>query len=319
MYTEPETSVNKFLVAVIILVLGLSVYGYMDRARVGSWLAKESIENDKAELTQKINKLEGEIAAMKEEMNKEAEPAAAEEKMQQVFGSGGEVSPEKAAPQESPAQAEQDVCRATREQLQAFFNYLDRQDYVMSYQIQEGTYPHFKGLLARLLKTPPTVERETDSLLRVLQNRAHFFRVLGKKDTLLVRDILLKEKDIMEPSFALLYRAMEEQDRCQADGSVLYLPLKEVYPYAVFFLNTLGGRSYLMRRDSRVRMLTQYYCIRILDQANHHELNRLGLDIRPPINSLMEDIKSSVNLTHKKEYLETLQTLRDKYRARYGE
>jgi hypothetical protein len=36
-----------------------------------------------------------------------------------------------------------------------------------------------------------------------------------------------------------------------------------MYEYASY-LNTLGGRSYLMRRDSKVRLLTTYYCILVL-------------------------------------------------------
>ena len=78
----------------------------------------------------------------------------------------------------------------------------------------------------------------------------------------------------MESSFATLYQAFALQEKCPADGPALRAPLKDVYPYAVFFLNTLGGSSYLIRRDSRVRMLTQYYSILILDQANKQRLNK---------------------------------------------
>ena len=161
-------------------------------------------------------------------------------------------------------------------------------------------------------KKPPYVQRETDSLLQVFQNKAHFFRVLGKKNTLLLRDILLKEGDIMESSLAILYQAMILQEKCKAEGPVLNLPLREVYPYAVFFLNTLGGASYLMRQDSRVRMLTQYYCILILDQANQRRFNYLGLDIRSPLDILIRDLKGSANLTRKEEYIEILKNIRAK-------
>ncbi|HBB17546.1 MAG: hypothetical protein A3J94_08205 [Syntrophus sp. RIFOXYC2_FULL_54_9] len=213
---------------------------------------------------------------------------------------------------QTPA-ARVDVCTESKEKLQGLFAYFDRQDYIASYRLKGGTSELFKGLLARLLKKPPYVQRETDSLLQVLQNRAHFFRVLGKKNTLLLRDILLKEGDTLESSFAILYRAMALQDKCKADRPVLHIPLQEIYPYAVFFLNTLGGTSYLMRRESRVRMLTQYYCILILDQANQRRLNNLGLDIRPPLDILMQDMKGAANLTKKDEYIETLKTIRARY------
>ena len=82
---------------------------------------------------------------------------------------------------------------------------------------------------------------------------------------------------------------------------------------AVFFLNTLGGSSYLIRRDSRVRMLTQYYCLLILDQANQRKLNKLGFDIRPPLETLIGDLKGTANLTRKEEYIETLTGIRKRY------
>jgi hypothetical protein len=68
-----------------------------------------------------------------------------------------------------------------------------------------------------------------------------------------------------------------------------------------------------MRRDSRVRMLTRYYCILILDQVNRRRLNKLGLDIRLPLDVLMGDLKGAMNLAHKEEYLDTLKSIRAGY------
>jgi hypothetical protein len=277
---KTKTPVKKLLIIVLVIVLGLAVYAYWGRERDESGLVKETTEKKKTS---------------------------------EIPGSAVTIVPEVQTPDAVRTPVAVDVCRENREKLKGLFAYLDRQDYIASHQLEGGTSEHFKGLPARLLKTPPLVLRETDSLLRVIQNRAHFFRVLGKKDTLLLRDILLKEGDILEPSFAILYQAMTLQEKCKADGPVLSLPLPEVYPYAVFFLNTLGGTAYLMRRDSQVRMLTQYYCILILDQANQSRLNKLGLDIRQPLDILMRDLKGAANLTRKEEYIETLKNIRAKY------
>ncbi len=206
-----------------------------------------------------------------------------------------------------------DACTENREKIRGLFAYLDRQDYVESRRFTGGSLEHFKGILARLLERPPFVLRETDDLLQVLQNKAHFYRVLGKKNTLLLRDIIRKEGDIIESSFAILYQAMILQEKCKAGGPALQAPLQDLYPYAVFFLNTLGGSSYLIRRDSRARVLTQYYCVLILDQANERKLNKLGLDIRPPLDALIGDLKVTANLTRKGEYIETLKKIRSKY------
>ncbi|TRZ52522.1 hypothetical protein D4S03_03275 [bacterium] len=280
MDTRPKTPINKILIIVLIIVLGLVIYVFWGRDWDGSRLFEQAIEKGKTS---------------------------------EIAGPAVRVVPEVQTPDAGRTSVAVDVCGESREKLQGFFAYLDRQDYIVSRQLKGGTSEHFKGLLSRLLKTPPFVLRETDSLIQVLHNKAHFYRVLGKKDTLLLRDILRKEGDILESFFAILYQTMALQEKCKADGPALQVPLQKVYPYAVFFLNTLGGSSYLMRRESRPRVLTRYYCILILDQANQRRLNRLGLDIRLPLDVLMLDLEGSANLTGKEEYLKTLKTIRAKY------
>ncbi len=235
------------------------------------------------------------------------------EKSAEILSPAVAVPPGVPPPDAGGTPAAVDVCKENREKLQGLFAYLDRQEYVASQQLAGGTSEHFKTLLARLLERPPFVLRETDDLVQVLQNKAHFYRVLGKKNALLLRDIIRKEGEIMESSFAILYQAISLQEKCAAGGTALQAPLKDVYPYAVYFLNTLGGSSYLIRRDSRVRMLTQYYSLLVLDQANQRRLNKLGLDIRPPLDALMGDLKGTANLTRKEEYIETLKSIRKRY------
>lgn len=277
MDTRPKTPIKKILIIVLVIILGVAVYDYWGWEKDDSRLIREMTE--------------------KSEMS----------------GPAVTIVPEAQTPAAGRTPVAADVCRESRAKIQGLFAYLDRQDYIASRRLKGGTAKHFTGLLARLLNTPPFAQQETDSLLQVLQNRVYLYRVLGKKDTLLLRDILLKEGDILESSFAILYQAMTLQEKCKADGPALRLPLQEVYPHAVFFLNTLGGTAYLMRRDLKVRMLTQYYCILILDQANRRRLNSLGLDIRPPLDILMRDLKGTANLTRKEEYIETLKSIRAKY------
>jgi hypothetical protein len=323
MYTDRDrTSEKSFitLLIIILIVIGLAVYAFMDRDRIARWFAKDVIEKEvemeKEPLEEKIATLEEEIAIIQEETRAQA-PSVPEERMEEVFGEDKPAPPAEVEKEET----EEDACRDLQQQLVNFFDYLDRQDYVAAYGLEGGTYAHFKGLLPRMFKNPPVVVRETDSLLKVLQNSAHFFRVLGKNNTYLLRDILKNDGDIMEPSFELLHQVIGQGDICRSKGLELgmSLPLKDVYEYAVFFLNTLGGRSYLMRRDSRVRMLTQYYSILILDMANQHSLNKWGIDIRYPIDSLIVDLKGSANLTHKTDYLRTLRALKNKYQKIYGD
>ena len=280
MDTKPRTFVKKALftslVVVLIVILGLVAYLYLGR----DWSGLQPGEK---------------------------------EKTAEILGPAVTVPPGTQAPDAGSIPTAVAPCKDNREKLQGLFAYLDRQEYIAAHRLAGGTSEHFKGLLARLTERPPFIMRETDDLVRVLQNKAHFFRVLGKKNTLLLRDIIRKEGDMMESSFAILYQAMALQEQCAAEGPALQAPLKDVYPYAVYFLNTLGGSSYLIRRDSRVRMLTQYYSILVLDQANQRRLNKLGLDIRPPPDALIGDLQGTANLTRKQQYIETLKSIRKRY------
>ena len=132
---------------------------------------------------------------------------------------------------------------------------------------------------------------------------------------LLVRDVIRNESEIAEPVGALLYRWSSSGGGC-GKGLEARPSLSTLYEYAGFFLNTLGGKSYLLRRDPRVRILTTYYSVLIVDRANREELNHQGIDIRPHIESVAEEIRNSRSLVFQKEYLQTLEDLEGRYRTR---
>lgn len=332
MYTEPDRTSMFLLIAILLLIAGLAVYFYLQRDKVGRWLSGDSIEQEKEVLQEKIASLEGEIVTLKEEIELEAKPPSVPvERLEEVFGpDGGAV----VAPAEEKTTADQekgevapgaapplDPRVALKKRIDNFCKYLDGRAYVQAYGLEGGVYEHFKVLLPRLLENPPVVVRETDDLLRVLQNSAHFYRVLGKDNVLLIRDILKHDGDIMEPTLAMMYEVIrqggKQQGRAQDLG--VQIPLNGAYEYAAFFLNTLGGRSYLMRRDSRVRTLVQYYSVLIVDLANDRVVNRWGIDIRDSLDTVMSDIEGSANLARRKQYLKTLRKLDSKYKKLYGQ
>jgi hypothetical protein len=140
---------------------------------------------------------------------------------------------------------------------------------------------------------------------------AHFFRILGKKRVNLVRDVLQNEGEILESAMQTFYRwaTYETGDRSQTGQPTL----KTLYSYAGFFLNTLAGRSYLLRRDSKIRILTTYYSVLILDKVNDEKFNSAGIDIRPHIKFLLNDFQAPIGLMYQKSYVSELQKLADKY------
>ncbi|MFH7320685.1 hypothetical protein ACHHRT_08735 [Desulfurivibrio sp. D14AmB] len=211
-----------------------------------------------------------------------------------------------------------DECALVSQQLTDFFQELDQRDYIQARQEADGTQVILGRLIDRLLANPPVVSGETDSLFAILNNTAHFYRVLQRKDLLLIKDILDHEGTELEKIMALFYRWSQIAHDCPPTGLGIHLPLPATYEYAGFFLNTLGGRSYLFRRESRVRSLVKYYSALTLDRANDAGLNRHGLDIRPTINGLLAEMLPQQALRMRDEYLATLNELQDKYQRQYG-
>lgn len=210
------------------------------------------------------------------------------------------------------------TCEQTAEEISAFFSALDGKDYINARQLTGGSQKYFTRLVDKLMAKPPVVAREKESLTSILNNAAHLYRTLGKNDVALIKEILAQEGDSIESTMALFYRWSELTPKCEMTKTSVRLPLKGLYEYAGFFLNTLGGQSYLFRRETRVRMLGKYYSILVLDRANDASMNRYGIDIRPSVDSLLEEMKSTTSLAGRGTYLARLILLRDKYLARYG-
>jgi len=290
-------------IVIVMVIVGIAAYfGYK---LFSSW-HKESIESAKQqervewekrtrELMEKVTGLEEELASIKGE-------SIPEQKLKEVFG-----------PQPSVNKEEKTLSFEEIEQeVKAFFSYLDEQDYVQAYKLPGGTYQQFQQAVKKLSENPPNTTSETASLYNLYRNMAHFFRVLGKNRVNLIKAVLQNENEIMESAMQTFYlwATYETGDRA-ASGQP---SLKTMYEYSAFFLNTLAGRSYLLRRDSKIRILTTYYSVRILDKANDEQLNSGGLDIRPHIKSLLNDFQSQIGLIHQKQYISELEKLADKYK-----
>jgi hypothetical protein len=218
-----------------------------------------------------------------------------------------------------PSPAPQNECLQTADKILLFFEHLDRQYYIREYALKGSTLDHFKGIISKLMANPPVVARETDDLFAILNNMAHFFRILGLKDTLMVKDILMHEQELIEPSMALFYKWSEIAPECAAGvGLNIELPLTRLYEYAGYFINTLGGQSYLFRRELYLRALTRYYSILVIDRANSVDANLYGIDIRYTLDALIEEIQGNSALVNRQEYLENLMRLQEKYQARYS-
>ena len=209
-------------------------------------------------------------------------------------------------------------CLQTADKILLFFEHLDSQNYIREYSMKGSTRDHMNGIIKKLIANPPVVVRETDDLFAILNNMAHFFRVLGPKDILLIKDVLINERELIEPTMALFYKWSEIEPDCLNKNLNIKLPLVGLYEYAGYFINTLGGQSYLFRRALHLRLLIRYYSILIIDRANSVDANRYGIDIRYTIDALIAELQTNGDLENRQDYLENLIRLQDSYQAKYG-
>jgi hypothetical protein len=244
-------------------------------------------------LTRKLTELEQELKTVRSE-------SPSQEKEAEVFGPPAAEAPAR----EKPLTSEE-----VERRVKAFFSYLDSRDYVQAHQLEGGCFDQYLQAVEALSAHPPKVSGETESLYEMLKNVSYFYRVIGKMRVQAAAEIVKNERDIMESSMRVFYQWYTgPSDRLKGRPS---LPV--MYAYASYLLDTFGGRSYLMRRDSRIRLLTTYYCILVVDRASDQQMNPNGIDIRPLIAGVARDMRSHTGLVYQKQYLAELERLSRKY------
>jgi hypothetical protein len=299
----PFTMDRVIKIGIVVAIVAIAAYfGY---SLFSNW-HKESLEaakrQERVEWEKRTKELMEKVTGLEEELTSVKGESIPERKLKEVFG------PESAVVKEEEPLGFEEI----EQQIIAFFTYLDEQDYVQAYQLKGGTYQQFLLSLKKLSANPPNITEETASLYNLYRNMAHFFRVLGKKRVNLTRDVLQNEGEILESAMQTFYLwATDETADKEKTGQPT---LKTLYAYSGFFLNTLAGKSYLLRRNSKIRLLTTYYSVLILDRANDEQLNPAGIDIRPHIEHLLYDLQSQMGLIHQKQYLSEMQQLADKYK-----
>jgi len=295
---------RKVPVKIAVIIIIFLALGYVAFRLVGSWhkrVIDTAVDQQKKVWQVEEGALKEKIANLQEELRLQG-GIVSEEKLFEAFGDdatlifpGGTVN-----------------CDVLERQIKALYSYLDQKDYIKAYNLENGTFGLFQETEKYLSEKPPTVIGETRDLITLLRNLAHFYRVLGKKRLILIQEILKNEADIIEPAMAIFFTWLTHDDDCKVE-KVSPPSLKILYEYSGFFLNTIGGHSYLFRRDSKVRTLISYYSVLLLDRANEKALNPYGIDIRPFINFSTYDIGSRKGLIYQRQYMSELEVLKRKY------
>lgn len=214
---------------------------------------------------------------------------------------------------EATASKEVSICDKPALQLNDFYTHLDSQAYMTTFKIDTSSKNHFTALIYKLLANPPQVTRESDDLYTILKNTAHFFRISGKDNILMLKGILDNEKGSVEQILADYYTLITTPE-CETNTYTEKIDNDALYEYACFFLNTMGGRLYLFRRDSLSRMVVTYYAILLVERANIQNNNRHGIALRPVVNMLISEMEAGGSaLKHSDAYLDSLYDLKEKY------
>jgi hypothetical protein len=213
---------------------------------------------------------------------------------------------------ESQTMTVEDRCQKMESDLIEFFAYLDEQDYVRELKIGEDTFSRFKRILHDLSLHPPLPAGEGLNYDMIISNIYHFYRTLDLKNVKLIRLIAKNEADSMEINLALFYRWLMSGDECRREKG-LPPSLDSLYRYAGFLVNSIGGRAYLFRRKTRLRLLLSYYCLLTIHEADKRKMNSFGIDIAPFLEPLAEDIESHQLLYFRKEYAGKLIDLKNYY------
>ena len=194
---------------------------------------------------------------------------------------------------------EQDMIRFCRN--------LDEREYIKAYRLPEGTYRHFLKVLNDLAAYPPIVTGESTDPYKLKLNQEHFLRVIGRENISLFLDILANETEMMESTAEMVFDWLNKG--IETKSPEIKMTQKELYDYSAFFLNTLSGKAYLWRRDSKTRILVTYYSILLVDKANHEKMNRYNVDIKPPIAQLLDDLVNYRNLSYRGLYMKKLKAM----------
>jgi hypothetical protein len=227
-----------------------------------------------------------------------------------------EVSEEEVV--ENETMSVEDECQRMESDLMEFFTYLDKRDYVRKLRIGEDTFSRFKKILHELSLHPPLPAGEGLNYDMIISNIYHFYRALNLKDVKLIRLIAKNEADTMEINLAFFYRWLMSGNECKRKKGLSLSP-DTLYRYAGFLINSIGGRSYLFRREPRLRLLLNYYCLLTVHEADKKKMNSFGIDITPFLEPLAEEIENYQLLYFRREYAGKLIDLNNYYlRKRKG-
>jgi len=210
------------------------------------------------------------------------------------------------------APADKIYCDLIDEYVADFFAYLNTKKYIKRLDLKTDSYTYFKRIIKTLAARPPMPAGEGFAPTIMVKNVFFFSRALDRKDLRLFKEVAISERDTLEMNLEMFYRWIMLGKLCPNPGQVR--PLFDVmYRYAGFFLNTTGGRAYLFRRSTTLRLLLTYYSVLVVYQADRSGKNSYGINIFPSIQPLKNEISHYPDFEFQNQYVNTLTRIEDYY------
>ena len=297
---KKKSSLTVIVVMAAVVLACAAGYFYLQNKQIRKE-TQQQLETERAVSQERASELERQVEQLETRLREDVEePPSAAEVLREAIESDdvGQELPEGIG------------AGSVQARVMNFFRYLDSKGYTERRGLKISSQEMFVRVLQQLEATRPLIGGENQDLLALMKNMTFFFRTLGKDTLLTARDIVNNENAIMEPGIALFYEWLNPwQPQLEAPK----VSREMMYGYAGFFLQSMGGRAYLFRRESGIRLLALYYSILVLDQANRDGLNVEGIDIGPPLEALIQEISYSRRLSERHRYLETLREIQARY------
>jgi hypothetical protein len=210
-----------------------------------------------------------------------------------------------------PKPGEEGFCEAVESEIRELFLYLDKKNYT-NLDSEFSITDHFNEVAAALSASPPTPAGESLDPILLFNNIYHIYRILNVNDIKILKNILRHERNDIELYMRILYRWLCFSDQCPE--TTLTRPSEQIiYLYAGFFVNTIGGRAILFRRDPLFRILFTYYCVLIIHEADREKRNTYGINLVPLIAPLKKQVAYYPELNFRDEYLSVLDKIHNYY------
>jgi len=218
------------------------------------------------------------------------------------------------AVEKEPTGAE-NLCSEIENRVQDFFSYLKKEAYVQDLETDTDIHERFKAMMGKLSSQPPIPAGEGLDFLMMTRNVYHFYRVLDEDEIRLTKQILENEAEYLEINLDTFFEWLVPAEPCP-NMEKTRPSLDVLYPYAGFFINTIGGRAYLFRRALPVRLLVSYYSVLIIHEADRKGKNTYGIDIFPEISRLAREFSVYPDFQLQNMYIQQLTELQNYYLER---